>query len=138
MNLMRILGKSSLAVIVSLCFNAYTAAQPPAPEAAPPAPPQAPDIGQPAAPQSDFSDSQLESFVAIQGDLEVIRTEYGARLEGTDDPEVAQALQEEASQEMVAAVEARNLDVEVYNEIARALQQDPALLARVQEMIQEG
>ena len=137
MTMMRILGKYGLAVIVSLCFSAISTAQPQAPAQPAPAPPDSGQV-QPEAPQAKFTESQLQSFIDIQGDLEVIRTEYGARLEGIDDPEVAQTLQEEAGREMVAAVEARNLDVEVYNEIARALQQDPELLARVQEMMDQG
>ena len=85
--------------------------------------------------QTDFSDSELQSFVDVQNDLQVIRVEYSEKLEGTEDPEVAAELQEEASQEMVQVLEQSDMDVETYNQIAMALQQDQELLERVQNML---
>lgn len=86
--------------------------------------------------EADISDNQLQLFVDVQSDIQDIVQDYSARLEGTDDPEAAAQLQQEASQLMVAAVEDIGLDVATYNNIAVALEQDEALQERVQEMMQ--
>lgn len=85
--------------------------------------------------ETDFSDSELQSFVDVQGDLQSVRQEYTELLEATEDPAEAQSLQEEASQEMVEVLESSDLNVETYNQIAMALQQDQELLQRVQQMM---
>lgn len=100
-----------------------------------PGAPEAPAQQAPQQVETDFSDSELQSFVDVQTDLQVIRVEYSSRLEETDDPEVAAQLQEEASQEMVGVLESSELDVDTYNQIAMALQQDQELLERVQSML---
>lgn len=99
---------------------------------------QAPAAPQQQLPDMDFSDSELQSFIDVQSDLQVIRQEYSGRLEETDDPETAASLQEEASQEMVEVLQSSDLDVEKYNQIALALQQDEELLQRVQGMLDQG
>ncbi|MFY0663053.1 MAG: DUF4168 domain-containing protein [Natronospirillum sp.] len=84
---------------------------------------------------AEFNDQQLELFVDVQSDIEEIRTEYSARLATVEDPEDAAALQEEAGQLMVEAVEDIGLEVATYNNIAFAIQNDPELLERVQSML---
>ncbi len=98
----------------------------------------APEFEQPpeqAQPTASFSDSELQSFVDVQTDLEAIREEYSARLEETDDQAAVEELQQEANKEMVEVVQSNSLDVNRYNMIAQAIQQDPALLQRIQEMM---
>lgn len=85
--------------------------------------------------QVEFAESDLQTFAAVQGDLDTIRADYSARLEATADPEQAAELQQEASQMMVDAVEAAGMDVETYNSIALALQSDPQLRDQVAEML---
>ncbi|MCX4187502.1 DUF4168 domain-containing protein [Methylophaga sp. OBS4] len=70
-----------------------------------------------------------------QADLESIREEYAAKLEKADDPDQATALQQEASQTMVQAVQSAGLDVETYSQIAQAVRDDPALRECVMEMM---
>ncbi len=84
---------------------------------------------------ADFDDAELQSFAAVQRDLDVIRTEYSARLESSENPEQAAQLQQEASQLMVQAVEQAGLDVDTYSKIALALQTDPQLRERIQGMM---
>jgi len=93
--------------------------------------------GQPAfgeaTPQTAVTDQTVDTFadafVAVQG----IREEYTERLHGASDEAEAQALQQEAQEEMMRAVEQSGMSVQEYNEVAMALQNDPALMERVQE-----
>ena len=87
------------------------------------------------APATDFSDSELQKFVDVQGDLEEIRNEYSGRLESTEDPDQAAKLQQEASQKMVQTVQNEGLDVETYSNIALAIQSDAQLRDKVQSML---
>ncbi|TVP88868.1 MAG: DUF4168 domain-containing protein [Thioalkalivibrio sp.] len=74
-------------------------------------------------------DTFVDAFVAVQD----IREEYTERLHGASDEAEAQALQQEAQDEMMQAVEASGMSVQEYNEVAMALQNDPELMERVQE-----
>lgn len=101
---------------------------------------QAPQQGQGAAPAqeqvpTDFSDADIEKFVAAQDDLEGVRQEYSGKLEGTEDPDKAAELQQEASEKMVTIVQEEGLDVETYSNIALAVQSDPELREKVQSMM---
>jgi glycerophosphoryl diester phosphodiesterase len=86
-------------------------------------------------PATAISDSNLEKFAAVQGDLESIRQEYSVKLENTNDPEQAAALQQEAAQTMVQAVQSTGLKVDTYTQIAQTVNSDPALRARVMKMM---
>lgn len=121
----------SLLLSMGMTNLASAQAQDAPPEFEPPA--EAPEQ---ALPETEFTDAELQSFVEVQGDLEAIRQEYTARLEETDDQAAVEVLQQEANQEMVAVVESNELDVDKYNLIARAIQQDSALLQRIQELME--
>lgn len=95
---------------------------------------QAPDAAAAEAP-ANFSDSELEKFVSVQGDLETIRQEYSGKLESTEDADKAAELQQEASQKMVQVVQDAGMDVETYSNIALALQSDPELRDKVEGMM---
>lgn len=86
-------------------------------------------------PATAISDSDLEKFAAVQGDLESIRQEYSVKLENTNDPEQAAALQQEAAQTMVQAVQSTGLKVDTYTQIAQTVNSDPALRVRVMKMM---
>jgi hypothetical protein len=46
-------------------------------------------------------------------------------------------MQQEAQEEMISAVEENGLNVEEYNQVAMALQSDPAMMQQVQRMAEE-
>lgn len=100
-----------------------------------PANPTAP----PAAPAQSvsFSDGQLESFLAIQPGLQQVRTEYSALLEQTDDSSEAAVLQQEATEKMIGVIEEEGMEVDTYNQIAVALQQDVDLRTRIEAMLEQ-
>lgn len=88
-------------------------------------------------PDMDFSDTEIQSFVDVQPALQSIRNDYSARLEGVDDPQTAASLQQEASSEMIEAIERNGLDLETYNLISTALQSDMELRDRVEQLLNE-
>ena len=83
----------------------------------------------------DFSNTELQKFVAVQPALEEIREDFTQRLEAVGDQEAANRLQQEAGQLMVEAVEQQGLDVDTYNNIAMALQSNEELRERVEGMM---
>nr|WP_299243064.1 DUF4168 domain-containing protein [uncultured Halomonas sp.] len=98
----------------------------------------------PAAQQSqataqDFSDEQLQQFADTSEEIAKISQEYTQRLqEAGDDQAKQQDIRMEANEKMVGVVEDSGLDVETFNAIGQAIQQDPELMKRVQQMAQNG
>lgn len=87
----------------------------------------------------DFTDEQLQQFADTSEEIAVISQEYTKRLqEAGDDQAQQQEIRMEANEKMVAVVEDSGLDVETFNAIGQAIQQDPELMKRVQSMAQNG
>lgn len=83
----------------------------------------------------DFDDAELQKFVAAQEGINDIRDEYMEKIESAGDQEEAQTLQQEANEEMIGAIEAEDLSVETYNEIATAYNSDPETRERIDGMM---
>lgn len=101
----------------------------------------APSIAQqsqaPAATQQapvNYSDSQLEKFVAASKKVAVISQEYTPRLQSTKDDATRQEVYREADEKMVQVVRDEGMTVEEFNGINQAIQQDPTLMQRVQNI----
>lgn len=88
-------------------------------------------------PQTDVSEQELSQFADAQGQISSIQQDFSGRLQGVEDPEKAHELQVQANQEMTAAVEDAGLDVESFNNIAMAIQNDPELQQRLTAMMQD-
>lgn len=81
-------------------------------------------------------DAQLEQFAAALTDVRDLGNEYSEQIASAESQQDAQALQQEAQVEMVAAVEETGMTVEEYNQIAQQMSQNPELMERVQAMLQ--
>ncbi|MCA1770688.1 MAG: DUF4168 domain-containing protein [Halomonas sp.] len=99
-------------------------------------PATAPEQPQAAAPAMDFSDQQLQQFVDASEEIVVISQEYTERLQAAEGQDAQQQVQMEANDKMVEVVEDSGLDVDTFNAIGLAVQQDPELMQRVQEMVE--
>lgn len=99
-------------------------------------PAAAPTQSQATAPATDFSDEQLQQFVEASEEIVVISQEYTERLQTADDEASMQEVQMEANDKMIEVVEDSGLNVDTFNDIGQAVQQDPELMQRVQEMAQ--
>jgi hypothetical protein len=88
-------------------------------------------------PQVEVSDSELKKFAEAQAEITSIQQDFSGRLQGVDDPEAAHELQVKANEEMTEAVADAGLDVESFNNIAMAIQNDPELQQRLTAMLQD-
>jgi hypothetical protein len=88
-------------------------------------------------PQVEVSDSELKKFAEAQAEITSIQQDFSGRLQGVDDPEAAHELQVQANAEMTEAVAEAGLDVESFNNIAMAIQNDPELQQRLTAMLQD-
>lgn len=84
--------------------------------------------------QIDVSDAQLEKFAEAQNRVTEIQQDFSGRLEGVEDQEKAYELQVKANEEMTKAVQDAGLDVQTYNQIAMAVQNDPELKSQLEEI----
>ena len=91
-------------------------------------------FSQPTLAQS-FSDSDIELFVEAQAEVMEIRDEYVVLLEEAEDRDEAMALEQEASQLMVDAVEETGISVADYSAIAEAAAEDMELAERIRELM---
>lgn len=91
-----------------------------------------PSAQAPAPKASDISDSDITKFAQVNKKVQHLRAEYTEKLQasGTDQQKSA-AIQREAQDKMVKAVEDSGLGVAKYNEIIRVAQADPALAQRI-------
>ncbi len=85
---------------------------------------------------TDFSNTEIEKFAMAFNDVNEIRSEYTEVISEVKDAEKAQALQSQYTQKMIKSIEDKGLDVEQYNEISMAMQQDPEIREKVQKMSQ--
>ena len=85
---------------------------------------------------SQFSDSDLQKFVAASQKVAVISQDYAPKLQQAEDPTEQQKVLEEADQKMISAVEKEGISVDQFLMINQAAQQDPALAQRIQGVAQ--
>ncbi|MFD2342899.1 DUF4168 domain-containing protein [Sinorhizobium terangae] len=98
-----------------------------------------PTPGQPDSGGAAVSDQKIEAFAVAYLQVDKVRQEYSAKIEATPDQAAKEKLKNEASQQMVQAVEAsQGISVEEYTSILTAAQNDPALAKKVQEKIQSS
>lgn len=82
----------------------------------------------------DFSEGELEKFAEAQSEVEEIRNEYSDEVSDVEDTEKARELQDKYAEKMVDSIEETGLDAETYNEISMAIQNDPDLKEKVENM----
>ncbi|TDX26070.1 uncharacterized protein DUF4168 [Modicisalibacter xianhensis] len=87
----------------------------------------------------NFTDQQLQQFADASQEIAQVSQDYTQRLqEAQGDQAKQQEIRMEANDKMVSIVEESGLDVETFNAIGQAIQQDPELMKRVQQMAQSG
>ena len=119
--------RTASALGLLLASTLILAQQPTEPQPAPAYPPV----------NHDLSADQLNSFADAYVEIMEIQQTYGAQLEGTEPPDEAQRIQEEANQKMLTAIEEQGLDLQEYTLIVNAVDSDPELREQVIGMITE-
>ena len=90
------------------------------------------------APAQDFSDQQLQQFADASQEIAVISQDYTQRLQEAADEQSQQEVRAEANDKMIEVVEDSGLNVETFNAIGQAIQQNPEMMQRVQEMASQS
>lgn len=125
-------GTAAGLITLALATPALALSQPPAS-----APARAVAAAAPSQSQSQYSEDTLQTFVSAYQDIAVVRETYTGRLQQTQDPAKAQALQQEARQKMMTAIQDNGMDLQTYNKIAQDLGQNEQLRKRVVQMVQQ-
>ncbi len=87
-----------------------------------------------AALRTEVTEDTLEKFAGAFSEIIEIQEDFTGKLEAARSNEEAQALQQQAQQEMVEAVEKNGLSVAEYNEVVAMMEQDPHLRERIIQM----
>jgi len=98
-----------------------------------PAAQQSPPAAQPA-PSVNYSDDQLKKFVGASKKVAVVVQEYNPKMESVQNESAREKIAREANKKMVDAVHDEGMTVDEFNNMGRAIQQDPALMKRAQSM----
>ena len=101
---------------------------------------QGDQMPQPQAPtqQTEFDQSQLESFASAVLEIKEIRSKWQARIQETESDEKIKEFQAQAGTEMVNAVQAKGLTVETYNAIAAAARDNRDFAARIVKLMEQS
>lgn len=123
--------KLSLALLVaSFGMTAYLSPASAENQTPPPAP-----SAQQSQPSVNVTDSELRNFVTASQAIDSIRQKAVEKINGDVDEETARIIQQQASEDMVKAVEKTGLSADSYNQIASAIQSDENLRQRVNKLI---
>lgn len=82
---------------------------------------------------ADLDPATKEKFVDAYASVQEIQGKYTTKLQQASDQASAQALQQQAQQEMISAVQDSGLSVSDYNQITQVVANNPRLLAEIQE-----
>ncbi|MFW5881200.1 MAG: DUF4168 domain-containing protein [Roseicyclus sp.] len=87
----------------------------------------------------EFDDETIEAFAEAQVRVAEIRALYTAEFESAETDEQRTEISEEASAEMLAAVEdTPGITIEEYGAVIEAANEDPALVERINEAIADS
>ncbi|RTZ42565.1 DUF4168 domain-containing protein [Candidimonas sp. SYP-B2681] len=83
----------------------------------------------------NFTDAQLQKFVAASQKVAVISEEFRPKVMASNDESARNKVLEQADEKMVRAVHDEGMTVDQFNGMNQALQQNPELVQRVQKMV---
>lgn len=83
----------------------------------------------------NYTDAQLQNFIAASKQVTVLSQKYTPQIEETTDEQERQKIFQEVDKKMVSAVQKEGLTVQEFNNINQQLPQDPQLEQRVVEML---
>lgn len=86
--------------------------------------------------QMNITDAQLEEFAKAQAAVSQVQRKLQGQAANITSQEEMTALQQQANEQMVQAVQQTDLNVQEYNLIASAVQADPQVQARYKELVE--
>jgi len=88
--------------------------------------------------ESEFSEAKLQAFVTAAISVTEIIEQWSPRIEDAESQEAADELLAQANAELEAAIEEPGeITVEEYKDISQAAQGDPALSARIEDILRQ-
>lgn len=124
---------AAAAFMLGIAGPAAAQAQGMSPQAAPPTAAQ-PNGG---AASTNVSDQKLQTFIDAATEVQAISEKWQARAAASGSTEEVEEVRDQATQEMVGAVEAKGMTVDEFNTISKAAEQDPQLKSRIVAMLQQ-
>lgn len=82
---------------------------------------------------SDFSKSQIESFVAARAEIGELRQEFQPKFQNAEDVDQAQGLREDFQKKAVRILDDNGLDVQTYNSIVKGMDSNKELRKKIQQ-----
>lgn len=113
-------GVLTLALLAAFTAAPAQAQQQPAPQAVP-----------------ELEEGTLETFAEAYLEIDELRMEMQTRLQAVQDAEQANAIQQEANNEMQRVLEEHEISVQEYQEITQVLNTDPEQRQEFEEILQE-
>ncbi|WP_459616567.1 DUF4168 domain-containing protein [Bordetella sp. 2513F-2] len=87
--------------------------------------------------RTEPSEAQLQKYVGASQKVAVVADEYRPKVQAAPDDNARESLLKEADEKMVQAVNADGMTVDEFNDISRAVQEDPELQQRLVAMMQQ-
>ncbi|MCC9625536.1 DUF4168 domain-containing protein [Thalassospira sp. MA62] len=81
--------------------------------------------------QTQFSDEKLQQYASAVTEIQQLNTKWQQRIQQSEDPNEAQALRQDASEEMIGAVRDEGLTLDEYNQITTAATNNPELSSKI-------
>lgn len=87
--------------------------------------------------QADFSEEEITAFARAQSKIVELQQNYNQRFAQAESEAEQQSLMQEANQEMIGVIESVGLTIDVFNAIAAEVQDNPALMRRIHQSMQD-
>jgi hypothetical protein len=86
--------------------------------------------------QTNVSDAQLQEFAKARAAVFLVQEQFQGQAANITSQDEMVTLQQQANEQMVQAIQATDLNVEQYNQIASLVQADPQVQKRYMELAQ--
>ena len=86
--------------------------------------------------QMNVTDAQLQEFAEAEAAVRQVQSKFQAQAQAVETEAEMQAIQNQANQQMVQAIERTDLSIQEYHQIANAVQANPQLREKYMNMVQ--
>lgn len=84
--------------------------------------------------QNDFSKRELKAFAEAREGVKELVADFRSKAKNAEDPKKIGQMRQQVNKDMAAAVQEAGLQPQKYNQIFKAMQQDPQLAKRIQNL----
>lgn len=87
--------------------------------------------------ETEFSNQQLDAFASAVVEVNPLIEQWNKKIQSAKSEEKAKQMSQQARGEVVSTIESNGLEVDTYNKIVQAAQNDPALRKEIQGRIKQ-